>query len=142
VLTLAVANPDLSGELSPTQKADAERRKAGLAAAEETGRQLIALARAKGVYMGCGTDAGGNPLAPHRFSMAREIQLMVEYGMPPLEALKIATCNNARVLRWEKEIGSLEAGKLADILVLDGDPLADIKNLRNVSAVFKGGQLV
>ncbi|MDQ7027080.1 MAG: amidohydrolase family protein [Anaerolineae bacterium] len=115
VMTLAVANPDLSGELSPTQKADVERRKPNFAKAQENGRNLIALAREKGIFIGCGTDAGGNPLAVHRFSMAREIQLMVEYGMPPLEALKIATCNNARVLRWENEIGSVETGKYADI---------------------------
>ena len=83
VLTLAVANPDLSGDLTPTQRADAERRKSGIQEAVENGRYLIALAREKGVFIGCGTDAGGNPLAPHRYSMAREINSWLNTECPP-----------------------------------------------------------
>jgi len=142
VMTLGVAYPDLSGDLTPVQQADVKRRGANIDKAQAQGRALIELARAKGVHLGSGSDAGGNPLAPHRFSMARELELMVEYGIAPMEALTIATCNNARVLRWENEIGSVETGKLADLLLLEADPLADIKNVRKVTAVYKGGALV
>jgi imidazolonepropionase-like amidohydrolase len=139
VMTLGVSYPDLSGNLSPVQLADAERRKPNFEKAQMQSRKLIALAREKGVFLGIGTDAGGNPLAPHRFSMARELELMVEYGIPAHEALTIATRNNARVLRWENDLGTLEAGKFADVLVVNDNPLADISNVRNVAAVYKGG---
>jgi imidazolonepropionase-like amidohydrolase len=138
VLTLGVGNPDLSN-LTPVQQADAERRKPMMASGQEQIRKTIALARDKGVFLGAGSDAGGNPLAPHRYSMAREAELMVEYGIPEMEALTIITRNNARVLRWDKDIGTLETGKLADFVVLDANPLDNISNLRQVSAVYKGG---
>ena len=143
VLTIGVGNPDLeSYPLSPVQKADAERRKPMIEQAIKQIRQTIALARSKGIFLGCGSDAGGNPLAPHHFSMARELELLVENDVPPLEAISIVTRNNAKVLRWDDEIGTVEAGKYADLLLLDGDPLADIRNARAIHAVYKGGQPV
>lgn len=143
VLTLGVGNPDLeSYPLTPVQKADAERRKHMIAKGVKQIRKTIDLARTKGVFLGSGSDAGGNPLAPHRYSMARELELLVENGIPEMEALTIVTHNNAKVLRWDDEIGSVESGKLADLLVIDGDPLADIKNVRKVAAVYKGGERV
>ncbi len=59
-----------------------------------------------------------------------------------MEALTIATRNNARVLRWDDDLGTLEAGKLADFVVLNADPLADISNVRDIDAVYQGGQRV
>ena len=143
VLTLGVGNPDLdSYPLSPVQKADAERRKPMIEKGVRQIRETIALARAKGVFLGSGSDAGGNPLAPHHYSMARELELLVANGIPEMEAIGIVTMNNAKILRWENEIGSIEPGKFADLLVIDGDPLADIRNVRKVAAVYKGGKKV
>ena len=91
------------------------------------------------MFIGSGSDAGGNPLAPHDFSMAREAEILVENGFTPLEVLTIITRNNARVLRWDNEIGTLEPGKFADVVVLAADPLVDISNLRTVETVYRGG---
>ena len=142
VLTLGVADPDQADNLPATALAEAERIREPLRMLHERLHETIALAREKGVFIGSGSDAGGNPLAPHDFSMARELEALVGYGFSPLEALTIATRNNARILRWEKELGTLEPGKLADFVILGGDPLEDISNVRQVEAVYKGGQKV
>ena len=143
VLTLGAGNPDLeSYPLSPVQKADAERRKPMIEAGIKQIRGTIALARSKGIFLGIGTDAGGNPLAPHYFSMARELELLVDNDLTALEAISIGTRNNAEILDMGADIGTVEAGKYADLLLLDADPLVDIRNLRQIAAVFKGGAKV
>ena len=143
VLTIGVGQPDLERmPLTPVQQADAERRKAGIERGKAQIRKTIALAQSKGIFIGCGTDAGGNPLAPHFHSMAREIELLVENDIPQMEAICIGTRNNAKILRWDDEIGTVEAGKYADLLLLNGNPLADITNLRDIAAVYKGGDKV
>lgn len=143
VLTLGVGNPDLERyPLSPVQQADAVRRKPMIEKGVKQIRKTIELAQSKGIFLGSGSDAGGNPLAPHYYSMARELELLVDNGIPEMEAIKIVTHNNAKVLKWEHEIGTIEAGKFADLLVIEGDPLADIKNVRNVVMVYKGGEKV
>ena len=143
VLTLGAGNPDLeSYPLSPLQQADAERRKPMIEQGVKQIRKTIALARSKGIFTGIGTDAGGNPLAPHQFAMARELELLVENDLTAMEAISIGTRNNAEILRWEDEIGTVEAGKYADLLLLNADPLVDIRNLRDIAAVFKGGEKV
>lgn len=70
-----------------------------------------------------------------------ELQLMVEAGLSPLETLQTATLNPAKMLGREADLGSLEAGKLADILVLDANPLRDIKNVRHIFRVIKAGRV-
>lgn len=143
VLTLGVGDPDLERyPLSPVQRGDAERRKPMIEQGVKQIRKTIDLARSKGIFLGIGTDAGGNPLAPHYYSMARELELLVGNGVSEMEAITIGTSNNAKVLKWEHEIGTVEVNKFADLLVIDGDPLADITNLRNVVAVYKGGEKV
>ena len=143
VLTLGVGAPDLeSYPLSSVQKADAQRRKPMIEKGIKQIRKTIALARAKGVFLGSGSDAGGNPLAPHHYSMARELELLVRNGVPEMEAIGIVTMNNAQILGWENDIGSIEAGKLADLLVIDDDPLMDIGNVRKITAVYKSGKKV
>ena len=102
--------------------------------------ETAAIARQKGVLVGSGSDAGGNPLAPHDFSMAQELEELVDYGFSPLEAITIATRNNAQILRWEQDLGTLEPGKLADFVVLADDPLTNISNVRKVETVYKDGQ--
>ena len=66
---------------------------------------------------------------------------MVEAGMPPMEAIKSATMNAATLLRVEDELGSIEAGKYADIVAVDGDPLANIAVLESVDFVMKSGRV-
>lgn len=143
VLTLGAGNPDLeSYPLSPVQQADAERRKPMIEQGVKQIRETIALARGKGIFLGIGTDAGGNPLAPHNFSMARELELLVDNDLTAMEAISIGTRNNAAVLDMEDDIGTVEAGKYADLLLLKSDPLVDIRNLRDIAAVVKGGKKV
>jgi imidazolonepropionase-like amidohydrolase len=73
---------------------------------------------------------------------ARELEILVDYGLSPLQALKAATSVNAKVLHMEDKIGALRPGLLADIVAVEGDPLSDISTLRRVRFVMKDGQLV
>lgn len=82
------------------------------------------------------TPAGGVVAG---FSAARQLELMVENGFTPLEAIRISTLNGAIALDRADRIGSIQAGKQADLLVVDGDPSADISDVRNVEIVFKQG---
>ena len=91
-----------------------------------------------GIRIGVGSDAG-TPLNEHH-DFAREIELMVrEGGISPLEAIRAATQLGATLLGWEDRIGTIEKGKLADLVVLSEDPLSDIQNLRSVEMVFING---
>ncbi|GMR13408.1 MAG: amidohydrolase family protein [Gemmatimonadota bacterium] len=83
-----------------------------------------------------GSDQSSGPAAH------RELELMVAGGIPPLEAIRAATLNAAIFLGKEHDLGSIEAGKLADIVLLDADPLQDISNTQRISRVIKGGRLV
>ena len=65
--------------------------------------------------------------------------MLVESGLTPAAALTAATLHNARVLKMDGTLGSIEAGKLADLVLLDADPLADIRNTRKIRTVIKNG---
>jgi imidazolonepropionase-like amidohydrolase len=71
---------------------------------------------------------------------AREIEMMVEYGMNPTEALKSATSNNADAFHLEKQVGRIKPGLLADIVVVEGNPTENIKDIRNIKLVMKDGK--
>jgi imidazolonepropionase-like amidohydrolase len=88
-----------------------------------------------GVRMAFGTDAG---VYPHGDN-AKQFRYMVEYGMTPMQALQAATINAADLLGWKDRIGSVSAGKFADIIAVKGDPLADPAVLTRVDFVMKGG---
>ncbi len=88
-----------------------------------------------GVPIAFGTDAG---VYPHGEN-AHEFELMVQAGMPAAFALQTATRNAARLLRIDKDVGSVEAGKYADIVAVPGDPVADIALMKRVEFVMKGG---
>lgn len=90
---------------------------------------------AAGVPMAVGSDVGPFPHG----TQARELELMVKYGMTPQATLQADLLNGAKLLGWEGEIGALEPGYLADVIAVAGDPLQDISTLRNVSFVMKGG---
>jgi imidazolonepropionase-like amidohydrolase len=91
-----------------------------------------------GVKIAFGTDAS---VYPHGGN-AHEFELLVAAGLPPAAALQAATVNAARLLRHERELGSLEAGKFADVVAVAGNPLEDIATMKQVDFVMKGGAVV
>ena len=88
-----------------------------------------------GAKIAFGTDAG---VYPHGDN-ARQFATMVEWGMKPLDAIQAATLNAADLMGWNEKVGSLEKGRYADLIAVDGDPLSDVKTLQRVKFVMKGG---
>ena len=88
-----------------------------------------------------GTDVGGAFLVPG-FSMHDELDELVKAGFTPREALRAATLDAARFLGREKELGTIQKGKLADLVLLDANPLKDIGYTRKINAVIVGGRLL
>jgi len=93
-----------------------------------------------GVTIAAGTDAG-NIGTLHGPALHRELELMAEAGLSPREILIAATQGGARVMGRRDDLGTIEKGKLADFLLLDADPLADITHLRRIYRVVKGGMI-
>lgn len=91
-----------------------------------------------GVRMVFGSDAG---VMPHG-QVGGQFRYMVEYGMTPLEAIQAATRNGAQALGREGDVGAIAVGRYADIIAVDGDPLANVRELESVDAVVKGGKQV
>ena len=110
------------------------------AKALETGQYIqatFAKAYKAGVKIAFGTDAG---VFKHGMN-AKEFQYMTEAGMPIMEALQAATSVAAGVLDMKAELGIIEAGKFADIIATDGDPLSNVATLMNVTFVMKDGKV-
>ena len=104
----------------------------------QTQRQGFGKAVKAGVRIAFGTDAG---VYPHGQN-ARQFSYMVKYGLTPMQAIRAATLDAARAISRDAELGSITAGKWADMIAVEGDPLADIERLRTVAAVMKGGVVV
>ena len=94
-----------------------------------------------GVRMTAGSDVGMPWITPG-VSLHRELELLVHAGIDEAEVIVMATRNGAEGLSLEDQLGTVEAGKLADLVVLSADPLPDIRNTRKVAAVYKAGELV
>jgi len=86
-----------------------------------------------------GTDPTGNGATLAGYGSQQSIELLTQAGFTPIEAIRIATWNGAKALGLENKIGSIEVGKAADLVVIDGDISQDIKNIRKVTHVFKHG---
>ena len=91
----------------------------------------------KGVKIALGTDAGGFDWKV--LNEAKEFEYYVQYGMTPMQAIRTGTSTAAELLGWSDKLGTIEAGKWADLVALSGDPLKDIKEVENVKFVMKGG---
>ena len=101
-------------------------------------RQNIARAIKAGVPVAFGTDAG---VYPHGMN-AHEFGVLVKLGMTPIQAIRTATVNASELLGWTDRVGTIEAGKFADLIAVDGEPLKDVKTLESVQWVMKGGAVV
>jgi imidazolonepropionase-like amidohydrolase len=110
------------------------KAKAAVAARSEMFRNAVKI----GVKISFGTDAG---VFPHGQN-AKEFKLMVDFGMTPIDALKSATATDADLLGIAQKVGTLEKGKLADIIAMPGDPTVDITATERVSFVMKEGKIV
>jgi imidazolonepropionase-like amidohydrolase len=88
-----------------------------------------------------GTDHVSNGKHLPGFGVHRELDALVRNGIPAVDAIKIGTINGARALKIDKDHGSIERGKYADLVIIQGNPIADIRNTRNVQKVMRAGKL-
>jgi imidazolonepropionase-like amidohydrolase len=102
------------------------------------GQANVKKAFAAGVKIAFGTDAA---VYPHGLN-AHEFAVYVRLGMTPLQAIQTATINASDLLGWSAKVGTIEPGKWADIIAVDGDPLKDVTTLEQVKFVMKGGAVV
>src|SRR5262249_19251794 len=102
----------------------------------ERGLRIVKALHDAGVPVVAGTDEGIPGHSAHR-----EIELYVEAGLTPLQALQAATIVSARAMKLDADVGTLERGKRADLVVLDANPLADIHNIRRVRWTITAGRL-
>jgi imidazolonepropionase-like amidohydrolase len=102
-------------------------------------KESFQLALKAGVKMAAGTDSGGHfwPMG----DLALELERMVEFGMAPMAAIETATRNAADALQRLDQLGTLDTGKLADLIVVDGNPLDEMTVMRKVWMVMKGGHI-
>lgn len=106
------------------------------------GLRLVGRMRAAGLRILAGTDASDEPFVYAGSSLHDELALLVEGGLTPLEALAAATSGPAEFLGLADSLGTIEPGRSADLVILDADPLADIRNTRRIHAVVRGGRLI
>jgi imidazolonepropionase-like amidohydrolase len=95
-----------------------------------------------GVLVALGTDSGATPVRAQGFSEHLELELLVQAGLTPLQAIRVGTLNAARALRLDERYGTVEQGKVADLLVLSANPEKNIRQTRKIETVYKGGRAV
>lgn len=104
----------------------------------ETQRAAFRKAVALGIHIAYGTDSG---VYPHGLN-AMQLPYMVKYGMTPMQAIQSATIDAARMMDWDKDVGSIAPGKYADVIAVPLDALKDLHRFGSVAFVMKGGQVV
>ncbi len=92
----------------------------------------------KGGLISAGTDG---PILPYGFGLHMELEAYQAAGLSTFEVLQTATINNAKVLGTQEDMGTLEAGKLADLIIVKENPLADIKNIREIEWTIVNGRI-
>lgn len=102
--------------------------------------EIVGAMRKAGVPLLAGTDTG-NPFCFPGFSLHEELALLVIAGLTPVDALRSATLNPAKFLGLDKTLGTIEQGKIADLVLLDANPLEDIRNTQKIRAVISNGRL-
>jgi imidazolonepropionase-like amidohydrolase len=102
--------------------------------------KMIGKAYRAGVKIAVGSDLCGYAVEPH--VCAREFATLIEAGLTPMDAIKAGTIVGAELLQWDDKVGSIEAGKLADIIAVKGNPLADISKLESPVFVMKNGKII
>lgn len=95
-----------------------------------------------GIQIGFGTDSGANPYRIQGFAEHRELQLMAQAGLTPIQAIHCATGVNAQMLRIDTKTGTIQQGKQADLIVLDGDPSQNIADTEKIAMIFHNGREV
>jgi imidazolonepropionase-like amidohydrolase len=106
--------------------------------AEEIGASNLKRVAEAGIPVAMGTDAG-NPLTLHGPSVYAEMEAMQAAGLTPMQVLVASTRGGAEAMGREKELGTIEKGKWADLVVLSADPTATVANLRQLRQVVRGG---
>jgi enamidase len=136
---LDVLLPELKQQFEQARQRIAANAQSGYATLFPKGMALErAFARAGGLLI-AGTDPTGAGGVIPGYSNQRQLELLVEAGFTPLEAIRIGTLNGARYLGRDARVGSIAAGKQADLVVIDGDPSTNIADVRKVETVFKQG---
>ena len=130
------------GQTSGRSPTEIDRLKTHL----EGAAKVLERSRALGIKIMCGTDSGNSLAMPYGELHAHEAEVLVRYGgYSPMEAIVASTRNNAYAVGLENDLGTIEAGRLADIIILDKDPLEDIRALqggKNLVSVIKDGRMV
>jgi imidazolonepropionase-like amidohydrolase len=129
-----MASEWIMGKIDNYPPALQAKAKAATAARSEMFRNAVKM----GIRISFGTDAA---VFPHGQN-AKEFKLMVDLGMSPIDALKSATANDAELLGIAQKVGTLEKGKLADVIAVPGDPTTDITATERVSFVMKEGRII
>ena len=132
VPTLSVVDADFAKD--PKTREDPRAKKF-----LEDMQQAMRQAKELGVKIADGSDAARAELHGRN---ADELVAMTKRGLTPIEAIRAATTNAAELLAWPDRVGSVEAGKYADLIAVEGDPLGDVTVLRNVKFVMKGGKVI
>jgi imidazolonepropionase-like amidohydrolase len=125
--------PTLSVYIPEHEEDNTELRRRIVASHKEVFQKAMRL----GVKIAFGTDVG----AYEHGTSAREFVRMVDYGMKPIDAIRSATTRAAELLRMERQIGTIEPGKFADVIAVEGNPLDDIRAMTRVAFVMKSGQV-
>ncbi|MCH7920739.1 MAG: amidohydrolase family protein [Planctomycetes bacterium] len=122
-----------------SERATNEKQRVFLSQRNELLRRTVSLAQEVGVKIAGGMDAAE---AAFHGKNAQQLTVLVQLGVTPIDAIRTQTLNAAELLGWSDRVGTVEPGRFADLIAVDGDPLADITELERVTFVMKGGLVV
>jgi imidazolonepropionase-like amidohydrolase len=128
----ALSEPQKYDKMTPEQRRRRETFRQGM-------QQIIQLANSLGVKIASGFDASS---PDNQGKNANEIIALTLVGMTPLQAIRAATLNASELMGWQDRVGAIEAGKYADLIAVEGDPLSDVAAIQQVKFVMKGGKVV